>query len=227
MASTAQILANRENAQLSTGPVTEAGKQASSQNALALGLFTMRDFVRPDETNEYEALCLSLQAELNPQTTPEQAFVVEIVSATWRLRRCRMLEGELADRSLIDPMAATDADAAIQKSIDRARSQANRLLRGAIAELRRLQTDRTTRAEIFSQGVEPTDTGLTNYKEVVKAVNENDRGRLLARKLRGPVDDGSDIDAFLDSFPQSASFCKTPETAPAVSKASHPTGASR
>ena len=56
MASTAQVLANRANARLSTGPKTEAGKAAVSQNAASHGLssgsFTLLPHENPEEFNQ-------------------------------------------------------------------------------------------------------------------------------------------------------------------------------
>ena len=57
MATTAQILANRQNAEKSSGPVTIAGKARVSQNATKLGLLSVANFVRPEERdifNEFE-----------------------------------------------------------------------------------------------------------------------------------------------------------------------------
>ena len=48
MSSTAQAIANIENAQRSTGPRTEAGKAASSHNALKHGL-TAQTVLLPGE----------------------------------------------------------------------------------------------------------------------------------------------------------------------------------
>ena len=90
MITEAQRAANKANAAFSTGPKTEAGKARSSKNALTLGLFTMNDFVRDNEAEDYTKICTSLWSELTPEGTLEQNFTTEIVSATWRLRRCRM-----------------------------------------------------------------------------------------------------------------------------------------
>ena len=46
MSSTAQILANRQNAELSAGPVTAEGRARISQNATKFGLFSVANFVR-------------------------------------------------------------------------------------------------------------------------------------------------------------------------------------
>jgi hypothetical protein len=59
--------ANRANAQLSTGPVTDAGKARSSQNARVHGLCSKQLFVADDEESKIlDSLQSSLEAELKP-----------------------------------------------------------------------------------------------------------------------------------------------------------------
>jgi hypothetical protein len=66
MASSAQLTANRENAQHSTGPRTAEGRNRSSQNALRFGLFSTRNCVQPHESEEYEALASALWSDMHP-----------------------------------------------------------------------------------------------------------------------------------------------------------------
>jgi hypothetical protein len=149
MASTAQMTANQLNAQHSTGPQTAAGKARVSCNALKLGLFSLRDFVRPEETDDYQLLTTSLWNELAPATILEQALTTEIIRATWRLHRCSAAEADnAADIATdLDPIADQSL-APTQKSIDRARSQATHALHKAIAELRRLKAERPAPAPL-------------------------------------------------------------------------------
>ena len=137
----AQITANQMNAQASTGPRTEAGKDRSSSNATTLGLFTHRDFVRPAEQEDHTALCSAFNAELTPMGMLEETLAAEIVGASWRLRRCASLEARMAETFDLDPMEDETAQR-LQTSIDRSRAQAHNLLRRSLAELRRLQTQR-------------------------------------------------------------------------------------
>jgi uncharacterized protein YecA (UPF0149 family) len=135
MATPAQILANRQNAEWSTGPVTAEGKARVSQNASKFGLFSVANFVRPEEQdifNEFESGYLS---ELSPATPLEQTLTREIIQAAWRLRRCASLETE-------PPENMTDEELdRLQLSIDRARSAAQRTFHRSLKELRRLQSE--------------------------------------------------------------------------------------
>jgi hypothetical protein len=109
----------------------------------------MRDFVRPEDTEDHEILSTSLWLELAPATPLEQTFTTEIIRATWRLHRCNAIEASLADRagdSGPDPIA-DETLAQTQKSIDRARAQATTSLHKAMAELRRLKAERLASAQ--------------------------------------------------------------------------------
>ena len=147
MASTAQIIANQLNAQQSTGPQTAAGKARTSANAVKLGLFSLRDFVRPEEAADYQLLTTSLWNELGPVTILEQTFATQIIRATWRLNRCSAIEADCVRTNnndqpyILDPIA-DETLAPIQKSVDRARAQATASLHKAISELRRLKAER-------------------------------------------------------------------------------------
>jgi hypothetical protein len=86
---------NRANAQHSTGPRTEAGKQRSKLNALRHGL-TAETVVLPNESEE------EYQAELNeyldhfaPANKPEADLVLQLASAHWRIARYARIETDL------------------------------------------------------------------------------------------------------------------------------------
>ena len=148
MSSAAKLADNAANAQASTGPRTEEGKAACSKNAVTHGLFTSADFIRPGEEPIYAALREDVLQELAPQGILENTLVDEIRRATWRLRRCGEVEANLvtlwkAGANLRDPMETPHPHAEqVQKSVDRSRAQAHRLLHKCTAELRKLQAER-------------------------------------------------------------------------------------
>jgi hypothetical protein len=155
--SDAQHAANKANAAHSTGPQTPAGKARSSKNRLTFGLFTISDFVREDESESYTKICTNLWAELSPAGTIEEAFTTEIMSATWRLRRCRMVEEDIAQIAILDPMQDPET-AAQQKSVDRARAQSVSIMNRCINALRKLQTERGIRSQAFPETDVPPGT---------------------------------------------------------------------
>src|SRR6266700_1778069 len=151
-----------------TGPRTPEGKEKSSRNALQFGLYTTHDFIREGEEREYAKTYASLMLELSPEGTLEQTFSTEIMGCTWRLRRCRMVEFDLATQVDTDPMMTDDARIEkILKSVDRARNQSHNILRRSISELRTLQTERTTRLHLKIQEDIP---GLTNTKQLLQTL---------------------------------------------------------
>jgi hypothetical protein len=176
MSTEAQIAANIANAESSTGPRTEAGKAKSAQNGLTNGLFAAADFIRPGEENDHNELSAALRTELAPAGILEQNLVDEIRRAMWRLRRCGQVEANLVvgldDGSgyIFDPMESENpyVDKA-QKSVDRARAQAHRLLHKCTAELRKLQTDRQCAQELLSEGIGNTPTGIADPRPIAKA----------------------------------------------------------
>ncbi len=155
-----------------TGPRTEGGKARSSQNALKSGLFAAHDFIRPGEEDEYQTTYLALMRELGPQGILEQVFADEIMSANWRLRRCRLVEATLAIKreateAAEDASESETADKA-QRSVDRARAHSHSILRRSIAELRKLQTERAIRTHIESLSDLP---GLVDSRKLLQAIN--------------------------------------------------------
>jgi len=141
-ATDAATAATRTNGQ--TGPRTEAGKAKSSRNAIRTGLYAARDFVRPEEEEEYAQTLIKLMDELTPENSVEQTFATEIMGATWRLRRCRLVEEAfgLIEDLTVDPMIDERTEKQ-QKSVDRARAQSHLILRRSLDELRKLQKGRT------------------------------------------------------------------------------------
>ena len=143
MATPAQILANRQNAERSSGPVTATGKARVSQNATKLGLFSVANFVRPEEQDIFGEFESGYLAELAPVTSLEQTLAREITHAAWRLRRCASLE-------VAPPENLTDEELdRLQTSIDRARAAAQRTFHRSLKELRRLQTENLHPAEVM------------------------------------------------------------------------------
>ena len=136
MSSTAQILANRQNAERSHGPVTAEGKTRVSQNATRFGLFSVANFVRPEEQDIFNEFETGYLAELAPDSPLEQTLAREIIHAAWRLRRCANIE-------TLPPEDLTEEELdRLQISIDRARSAAQRTFHRSLKELRRLQGER-------------------------------------------------------------------------------------
>jgi uncharacterized protein YecA (UPF0149 family) len=95
MATAAQVIANRANAQLSTGPRTAEGQQASSSNAKSHGLTSRSAFLPGEDPQEYELFHEAYTARYLPQDMVEQKMVSELADLEWRLRRVPEFEAQL------------------------------------------------------------------------------------------------------------------------------------
>jgi len=100
MATEAQVVANRRNAEKSTGPRTPEGKAVVSQNAVKHGLLAQADVIRGEDREEFELYREELFWELNPLGTMESRLAERIVSLAWRLRRAERLQNEAFDALL-------------------------------------------------------------------------------------------------------------------------------
>jgi hypothetical protein len=90
-----RIEINRNNAQHSTGPVTEAGKRRSSMNALKHGLTGQLRFMSDEVLEIYQAHVKSFHDEYQPEGATEEHLVQSLVDVSWRLNRIADLEADL------------------------------------------------------------------------------------------------------------------------------------
>jgi hypothetical protein len=95
MTSFRQIEANRRNAQLSTGPVTEEGKKQSRQNAVRHGLTAETVIDALEDAEDYAAFELAVTADYDAQSAVERELVLRLASLLWRLRRATAIESGL------------------------------------------------------------------------------------------------------------------------------------
>src|SRR3990167_1010559 len=91
-----QVEANKQNALVSTGPVTTEGKAIVSQNAVKHGIFA-RDLIissgdGKEDAQEYRELLDGLVVSFNPAGQMECLLVEKIAVDFWRLRRVLRFE---------------------------------------------------------------------------------------------------------------------------------------
>jgi hypothetical protein len=104
MATKAQIAANRQNAQKSTGPKTAEGKAVVSQNALKHGLFAHEAVIHGESQAQYGLHREALLAEWRPVGPTECMLAERIVSLAWRVRRAERMGNEAADCMILREM---------------------------------------------------------------------------------------------------------------------------
>ncbi len=109
MSTQPQILANRLNAQKSTGPQTPQGKAVVSQNALKHGLSARHDVITTESQADFDLHRDALLAELDPLSPMESILADRIVSLSWRLKRADLIQNQTIDamheKNTSDPLA--------------------------------------------------------------------------------------------------------------------------
>lgn len=83
----ARTLANRQNAQKSTGPKTEEGKARSSMNAVRGALTGRVVLLVEDDVDVYEKHLLAYFRQFRPLTDYEVSLVQALADTDWRLQR--------------------------------------------------------------------------------------------------------------------------------------------
>jgi hypothetical protein len=140
MATDAQITANRENAQHSTGPTGETGKEAVSHNSTTHGLTGNFMFLSEDDRDEYYKMFGNMMRDHQAETDSEMELVQIMAQSLWRSRRAV----ELQDKC-IDMLAFEDDETfavPMRKKLElyiRYQASHDRAYQRYAAELRKLQ----------------------------------------------------------------------------------------
>src|SRR6202158_4674729 len=86
---------NRANAQHSTGPRTEAGKQRSSLNALRHGLTGQTVVLPTEDHSAYQRHSQAFLDEYRPKGATETQLVQSLLDTSWQLNRASAVETNL------------------------------------------------------------------------------------------------------------------------------------
>jgi hypothetical protein len=148
--------------------------------------------------------------ELAPQGILEQTFATEIMGATWRLRRCRLVEESFTATAGpdSDPMVDEKTEKA-QRSVDRARAQSHLILRRSLAELRKLQTNRSIPAQLVQTQPAPraeSSVGLAHLDALLAQADHQLAQQYRAGGLSSFCTPGVTVPP-----PPATSFCKPPK----------------
>jgi hypothetical protein len=152
MTSPTQIAANQANAKLSSGPVTDAGKQTVSANAVKHGLAGKVHAALPGEEAAFEQHCEGYRQAYTPVGIPEHELVRNIAENYWRLKRAHAMERALFIQIELEqaaelPPASAHAEAWVDpnKGLQRVALYAARIQRAIeknTAELKLMQAER-------------------------------------------------------------------------------------
>ena len=113
MSSTAQILANQNNAEHSTGPSSPAGKAASNRNATTHGLSSGFAVLPHEDRQGFEHLLDSYGRTFQPSNEHECFLVERMVQSRWKLARLQRMEAALFQQMASQDANHTDPDAVI------------------------------------------------------------------------------------------------------------------
>src|ERR1700694_4963105 len=86
---------NKANAQKSTGPRTEAGKQRSSLNALRHGLTGQTVVLPTEDHSAYQRHSHGFLDEYQPKGATETQLVQSLLDTSWQLNRASAIETNL------------------------------------------------------------------------------------------------------------------------------------
>jgi hypothetical protein len=128
---------NRENAQHSTGPRTEAGKRRSSLNALQHGLTATSAVLPTEEPAVYQQHCLNFRNEYQPATPTETHLVRELADISWRLNRIPLLEAQL-----LSPAPSPEPPVPALSRLGLHGGRLSRQFQNTLRQLRDLQAER-------------------------------------------------------------------------------------
>jgi hypothetical protein len=161
MTSPAQFTANRANAQLSTGPITDAGKQTVSQNSTVHGLTSRVQAALPGEEEAFAKYSRTMVEALAPAGAEEESLAQTIASDRWRLKRAHHMENALflqiamAEEADPDPAAAhVQAWIDPTKGLQRVALYANRIQRAIEKNTIALQALQSQRKAAYAQALE-------------------------------------------------------------------------
>ena len=137
---TRQLTANRANAQLSTGPKTEAGRAISSQNRTTHGLARHNGafiLLSTEDPNGFEALKASLADEHQPSTETESILVNTMAESHWLANRAQTLQN-----TCLDPQTGQITDAALFSLYLRYQTTHTRAFHKSLNDLLKLRSER-------------------------------------------------------------------------------------
>lgn len=93
MSTAAQVDANRNNAQHSTGARSEEGKQRSAVNATKHGFCGQRLIFHDNSEKEaYEIHCISMVEQHQPQTHEENSLIQQYADQQWTLHQISVMQ---------------------------------------------------------------------------------------------------------------------------------------
>jgi hypothetical protein len=223
--STAKLKANRRNAQRSTGPKTEPGKQRSANNSYKHGMFSDRLFPSGQQSardrEEYDGLYAGFLDHYSPVGFMEHVLVEKIAMESLRIARLVGYEQVVLGYS-------APFETKSMSNMVKYESALTRRLDKAIAALERFQEKRLSEAELNSESEalvgDLVESGLPS--DIAEAASESPSKKIIGEpgfipncdnilaEFDGPSDaenDGTNPPAYLEPA-NSVDTCGTNRT---------------
>jgi hypothetical protein len=144
--------ANRRNAQHSTGPTSQEGRDAIRFNALTFGLRTRATVLQTENVADYYRLYNELHAEYQPQTRTEHCYLETMVTSQWLLARVARSE----QRVYVE--VEFEKQFALLAQVDKQRAHLERSFRTAVADLKQAQKERSAQPSRPAQSQQTAQT---------------------------------------------------------------------
>lgn len=160
MSTQAQIDANRANSRFSTGPRSQDGKAAVSQNAVKHGLSSRYLPLSGDERPLFEALESNLRQTINPNGALQESIFRELAAAVWKRDTVNRL---IAEATATTESLFEDEPSDRLRKLHRHKADQDRAINRAMRHLKELQTNDLLRATL-----PPDSPGLANYARFTK-----------------------------------------------------------
>jgi hypothetical protein len=110
MSSQRKINSARANGAKSHGPKTDAGRKASSLNAVTHGLYAKGVILANESSEEHKEMLASYTQQFHPEGRAEMDLVEEMVAAKWRQRRLWAIETDLLEDEMLQQTEKLDQD---------------------------------------------------------------------------------------------------------------------
>src|ERR1700685_2916219 len=101
MATKSQIDANRRNAEKSTGPKTQEGKDKSRRNGLQHGLTAKTCMLEDEDPEALVDLLNEIREKFNPQDTDEDFLIERMAKARFKYNRIMPIEASIFNLRLV------------------------------------------------------------------------------------------------------------------------------
>ena len=170
MLSEARKIANAQNAQLSTGPVTQEGKDRVRLNATRHGLTSKTLIIQGESEEEFEALKAGFLRDYAPANDVERAMVERVAENYWRLQRLYRAEAGFFDAMMketagdLGEMFANTSATGRTNLFLRYLTSAERAYNRSLADLRTAQAEREAAEEAEApESVNSFDKNLFAY----------------------------------------------------------------